>query len=198
MKAVARQTEVQFTDASELCVRVVVSPLLTLAMGLMDALGDRPQTPWRRLLRQRIRGVDSGPLAMFAPTAQMLPNTLLPLPSASAATFQEELAALRAQPVEVLLQEIASTWPHDVPSEMVPFVTDPAGALAAYADALALHWDHMLLPSWPRMRRLLEREVLLLGHKMAVDGVSGMLGSLHPGVRYADRRLRFKTGYFDQ
>ena len=45
-------------------------------------------------------------------------------------------------------------------------MTDPDVALQRYGDALAAHWDRMLRPSWPRMRRLLEREVLLLGHKM--------------------------------
>ena len=194
MEAVARQTEVQLTDASELGVRVVVSPLLTLAMGLMDALGDRPATPWRRLLKQRIRGIDSAPLAMFAPNSQNLPNALLPLPSSSATTFEAELAALRTQPLEVLLSEIAVIHPHGDAGELLPFTTDPAGALTRYCDALAEHWDRMLRPSWPRMRRLLEREVLLLGHKMAVEGVAGMLASLHPGLTYANRRLCYCIG----
>ena len=196
MPAVGQKTEVELTDASALGVHVVVSPLLTLAMGLMDALGDRPATPWRRLLRQRTRGLDSRPLAMFSRPAVWLPNGLLPLPTAPTATFEEELAALRAQPLEVLQRDIAIDRPHDrIPPELEPFMSDAGGALERYGDALAAHWDRMLRPSWPRMRRLLEREVLLLGHKMAVDGVTGMLESLHPGVTYADRRLRFRTGH---
>ena len=39
----------EIPDASLLGVRVVVSPLLTLAVTLMDTFGDRPATPWRRL-----------------------------------------------------------------------------------------------------------------------------------------------------
>jgi hypothetical protein len=67
-------TSVHLSDESALGTRVVVSPLLTLAMSLLDALGDRPATPWSTLLRERAKGLDHGPLAMFAQPAFMLPN----------------------------------------------------------------------------------------------------------------------------
>ena len=160
----------------------MVSPLLTLATALMDTFGDRPSTPWRLLLRERARGLDSAPLAMFARPSFALPNGLLPLPSASPRTFEEELDAARAGSLEVP-QARSRHVPALVGSggpaaELAQFTTDPAAALARYCDALAAHWERMLRPSWPRMRRLLDREVLLLGHRTAIDGVGGVLADL--------------------
>ena len=199
MEAAATTIEVECTDASVVGLRVVVSPMLTLATALMDALADRPATPWRGLLRQRSRGLDSEPLSMFARTAFLLPNALLPLLTAPRATFEHELETLRATPVALLDRDLAIAWPNgQVPAELALFASEPERAFARYADALAAHWDRMLRPSWPRMERLLEREVLMLGHQMAVGGVTGMLQSLHPEIAYEDRRLRFRTGHVDR
>jgi DNA-binding transcriptional ArsR family regulator len=125
---------------------------------------------------------------------------LLPLPSVSPRTFEEELDAMRASSLESLRQDLdmsRRSWGAEGPAaELAPFTTDPAASLARYCDALAAHWERMLRPSWPRMRRLLEREVLLVGHRMASDGVGGVLADLHPDFAYADHRLRFRTGDF--
>ena len=185
MATAALQTELEIPDASMLGARVVVSPLLTLAMALMDAFGDRPPTPWRRLLRERARALDSAPLAMFARPTFLLPNELLPLPCSSPRTFEEELELVRAGSLELLQRNLVHCWRGaDMPEEMQPYIADPGGALARYCDALAAHWERVVQPSWPRMRRLLEREVLLLGHRMAIDGVDGVLAHLHPGFVY--------------
>lgn len=196
MQPAAQMIEVRVPDTSALGARVVISPLLTLAMALMDALGDRPPTPWRQLLRVRTRGLDSTPLAMFARPAFMLPNGLLPLPIASPRSFDDELSALRAAPTEQLRRDLGNClWPVDeLPAELAPFATDPVTALACYCDALEAHWTRMLRPSWPRMSRLLEREVLLAGCRMAAGGVDGMLAGLHPQLSYDDRCLRYCTG----
>jgi DNA-binding transcriptional ArsR family regulator len=194
-----RLTEVEIPDASALGVRVVVSPALTLAMALMDALGGQPETPWRRLLRERARGLDSSPLMIFARPAFVLPNALLPLPACTPRAFEDELEALRASSTDLLLRDLpCCRWPgcEQLPAELAPFGADPAGALARYCDALAEHWDRMLRPSWPLMRRLLERELLMIGHTMLASGVAGVLESLHPQVSYGEGRLRYHTGAF--
>jgi DNA-binding transcriptional ArsR family regulator len=193
----AVHAELEIPDASMLGARVVVSPLLTLAMALMDAFGDRPPTPWRLLLRERARGLDSSPLTMFARPSFQLPNGLLPLPGVSPRTFEEELDALRAGSLEGLLSDLEYCWgSRELPEEMLPFAADPATALARYCNALEAHWERMVRPSWPRMQRLLEREVLLLGQRMALAGVDGALAGLHPGFDYRDHRLRYHAGEF--
>jgi DNA-binding transcriptional ArsR family regulator len=187
-------TEVRVSDSSALHARVVVSPLLTLAVALIDTYGDRPPTVWRTLLRERARGLDAEPVAMFAPRAGMLPNSLLPLPSASFASFESELAALRAKSPAAILSNLATDRAgRDLPAALEPFTRDPAAALQRYCDTLEAHWQRLLAPSWPRIRRLLEREVLLVGHTLATDGLPGALSSLHPRVSYADGRLRYRT-----
>jgi DNA-binding transcriptional ArsR family regulator len=189
-------TEVRVSDSSALHARVVVSPLLTLAVALIDTYGDHPATVWRTLLRERARGLDAEPVAMFGLPAGMVPDSLLSLPSASFATFERELAAVRAQPLQPILDNLELGWSgRELPAALEPFRRDPAAALQRYCDAMEAHWQRLLAPSWPRIRRLLDREVLLVGHTLATDGLAGALGSLHPRVSYADGRLRYRTGH---
>ena len=51
----------------------------------------------------------------------------------------------------------------------------------------------MLAPSWPRLRRLLEREVLLLGQSLALEGLSATLRQLHPAIDYRGGRMRMRA-----
>ena len=189
-------TEVRVSDTSALHARVVVSPLLTLAIALIDTYGDHPPTVWRTLLRERARGLDAEPVAVFALPAAILPNGLLPLPGASFASFESELAELRAKPLAPIVKDLEIGWAgRPYPAALEPLRRDPEATLQRYCDAMEAHWQRLLAPSWPRIRRLLEREVLLVGHALATDGLEGALGSLHPRVTYADGRLRYRTGF---
>ena len=74
-------------------------------------------------------------------------------------------------------------------------MTEPEAAIARYCDALSAHWDRMLAPSWPRLRRVLEREVLLVGHDLATHGLSHTLQqTLHPALRYEAGCLSYELG----
>lgn len=188
-----RQTELLISDASALAARVVVSPLLTLAAALLDAFGDRPATPWRSLLRDRAAGLEPGPLAMFARSSFMIPNDLLPIPAGPSPSIADELAAMRRGSYERLLFDLYDAWGPGVPPELAPFERDPSAAVATYCNALAAHWDKLLAPSWPRLRRLLDRELLLLGHSLATAGVTTTLRGLHPAIAYESGRMRMEA-----
>lgn len=187
------EVEVEVSGATTLAARVAISPLMTLVTALLDALGDRPDTPWRRVLRDRARGLDPGPLAVFGQRAGQLPNHLLPLPSRPGMTFGEQIAELRAQPQALVANDVATGFPDPPPPEVVPYGLAPGEATGRFCDALVAHWDRMLAPSWPRMQRLLEREIMLIGRTLATDGLPSTLAGLHPALAYADGKVRFRS-----
>jgi DNA-binding transcriptional ArsR family regulator len=190
-----RGTALRVSDESALGTRVVVSPLLTLATALMDAYGAAQASPWSALLRDRARGLDPGPLAVFGLPTGYLPNGMLPLPRTSFASFDAELAALRATPAEPILLDLAecTRW-HGLTPQLAGLQSDPHGWMQSYCAALELHWTRLLAPSWPRIRRLLEREVLLVGRTLAGGGLPETLGTLHPAVGYRDGCVHYETG----
>jgi hypothetical protein len=109
-------------------------------------------------------------------------------------TFAQELESLRRTPIDLLQLDLEAAWGDRLPPELMPYVTEPEAAIARYCDALAAHWDRMLAPSWPRLRSILEREVLLVGHEMASRGLAHALENLHPALDYEDGCLRFELG----
>ncbi len=187
------EVEVEVSGASMLAARVAISPLMTLVGALLDTLGDRPDSPWRRILRERARGLDPGPLAVFGQRGGVLPDNLLPLPPRPGITFQEQISALRAQPESLIAHDLATRFDGPLPPELLPFAASPGAETSRFCDALVVYWEKLLAPSWPRMQRLLEREVLLLGHTLATDGLVPTLAGLHPELAYADGRLRFHS-----
>ncbi|WP_319463263.1 hypothetical protein [Micromonospora sp. RTP1Z1] len=55
--------------------------------------------------------------------------------------------------------------------------------------SVALGVDAAIAPYWPRMRTLLEREVLVGAGRMAADGVQGLLNRIDPYVSWDDGTL---------
>ncbi len=191
----AENTEVHVTDRSAIGTRVVVSPLLTLASVLIDVLGERPVGPWTAILRERARGLDPGPLAVFGPDAGMIPDGLLPLPLGTFPTFQEEMQALREAPTAPMIADLErSARTHPVAPALRSLPDDPGAWLARWCDALEAHWARLIAPDWPRIRRLLEREVVIVGRTVAARGLHGALADLHPRITFRDGALRYRTG----
>ena len=54
------------------------------------------------------------------------------------------------------------------------------------ADALHAYWDAALADDWPRLRAVLEGEMLGRARALALSGPAAVLDELHPRVRWRD------------
>jgi DNA-binding transcriptional ArsR family regulator len=186
--------ELAMPSASLLAARVHVSPLVALAAILVETLGDAAPTALGARMRGRLGGLDSRPLAMFARPGGAVNDSLLPLPDSPRRTLREELRAMRATPPAKLLHELETVAePRRI--GLGAFLDDPARALQIYCDALEAHWTRIVAPDWPAIRRVLEREELLVGHRLATQGLSATLSSLHPELDCHGDTLRISRRF---
>ncbi|NEA26777.1 ArsR/SmtB family transcription factor, partial [Actinomadura bangladeshensis] len=75
---------------------------------------------------------------------------------------------------------------------------DPARSLEQLAGLLERYWEVAVEPFWPRVRDLLEGEVLRRAGALAAEGAAGVFGDLHEAVSWragtltVDRRWSFR------
>ncbi|WBB69459.1 DUF5937 family protein [Micromonospora sp. WMMD812] len=174
-------------DARDLATtRFAVSPLWE-AVGSARIL-TRPQwfpehLPWVERARPRLATVDWRLLVDLVSTSTgVIPGFVCPPPSTSQPTLDVELATLAATPAEAVRAELDGV-PGPRPPRLAELYADPTAGLRRLADVVRAYADAAIGPYWPRMRTLLEREVLLGARRMASDGVDGLLNHLDPYVR---------------
>jgi DNA-binding transcriptional ArsR family regulator len=68
-------------------------------------------------------------------------------------------------------------------------VADPAAAAARLADTLHAYWQLVLAPHWPRMRALLDADVLWRARRLADGGAQLLFADLHETLAWHGDRL---------
>jgi DNA-binding transcriptional ArsR family regulator len=180
-----------FPSDERVPVRVVVSPFLNAVVGALELFLDVDRVwsrRWQQLVRERSRGLDLGPLDVLR-TAPEVPDALAPVPRPPGSSFEEELARVRATPPETVAADVAAAYGGAVDGLARRYLDEPAAALADYCDALALFWSRVFLPSWPRLRSLLEREALVLGWMLTTRGLSSAAARLNRRVHVTSDAL---------
>ncbi|MBO1336259.1 DUF5937 family protein [Streptomyces sp. VRA16 Mangrove soil] len=142
--------------------------------------------PWLRRIQQAARGLDLARLWLLMPQPGHTPDFLGPPPIGPAATFDEELAAVRATDPEVARQDMAlslacTPGAADSPAGRA-LLAEPARAVRELADAMEQAWHVLIEPEWPRLRALLEADVAYHSRRLAQVGLEGLLEELHPRI----------------
>jgi len=97
-----------------------------------------------------------------------------------------------ATPPEQAVAEIRRSYRRapSLPPVIASFLEDPAAGVAAVADLLRVYWGRALAPHWPRLRALLEGDVLHRARQMADGGAERLFADVDPTVSWADNVLR--------
>jgi DNA-binding transcriptional ArsR family regulator len=182
--------EMRFGPRALAHVRFGISPLNELLRSvavLDDAAGQALHLPWAIEARRRTAGLDLGALRALQPGERYSPDFVDPPPSSPLAEIDEEIAAVAATPPAQSRAEILRAYPGDsLPSSLARLVDDPA----ALADLLRAYWDRALAAHWPRVRALLEGDVLYRARQMADGGAERLFADVDPTVRFTDGVLR--------
>jgi DNA-binding transcriptional ArsR family regulator len=182
--------EMRFGPRALAHVRFGISPLNELLRSvavLDDAAGQALHLPWAIEARRRTAGLDLGALRALQPGERYSPDFVDPPPSSPLAEIDEEIAAVAATAPEQSRAEILRAYPGDsLPSSLARLVDDPA----ALADLLRAYWDRALAAHWPRVRALLEGDVLYRARQMADGGAERLFADVDPTVRFTDGVLR--------
>jgi DNA-binding transcriptional ArsR family regulator len=177
--------------------RFALSPMAELT-GALHVLGGRYLPPglgrWTAQARPRYLALRQGD-PFFAALVDLLcvtswlPDFICRPPSAMDTTFAAELAAVRAVPAgEARADLLISTQGRPLAPEL-----DRDEIPAAAARALSAAWNELLAPEWPRLRGILERDVIHRAGLLATYGWRRAFGSLTTDLHWEDGRIEIRT-----
>jgi DNA-binding transcriptional ArsR family regulator len=199
--------ELIFTPDDVAGIRFAFSPIGELVNSLRvlaDPSRRALHLPWVRTTAARIRGLDLAPLHAVVPPVGYMPDFLTPPPRAPMPDFAAELEIVRATDPARLAAEVAWLDGDQVVSATIrlahadarqELIANPARAITRLADLLARYWSAALEPYWPRLRDLLETDVLRRSRALAGRGMRGLFADLHELVRWDGDRLLVGSSY---
>ncbi|MDI1462920.1 DUF5937 family protein [Catellatospora sp. KI3] len=173
-------------------VRFAVSCLWEVVAGLRvlrDPGRHAVHLPWVRRVRPELvrAGLIERPgslLWALVPAAPgYLPDFLTPVPAGLAPELADELAVLRSTPAETVRADLDS-YTRIAAGPVRALREDPVEGLRLLSRQIAAYWDIAVAADWPRMRALLEGDILGRARQVAEAGAAEMLNSLHEQVRW--------------
>lgn len=185
------------TDLAD--VRFAVSPLNELALSLRAwrEPGRYPlHLPWLRRVDAARDRLDGDVLLALTDERLWTPDALTPRPRSPLTRIEDELADLRRIDPALLVADLRVLHGDDLPAVLR---ARPVALLRRVVDALEDYWAACFAPHWPRMRTLLEADVVHRGRTMAQRGTGAMFAGLSERIAFADNvvtlRLVSKVGY---
>jgi hypothetical protein len=183
--------------------RFALSPLHE-TMGAIRAL-TRPERqayhlPWLRRVRRELERLDLAPLLALISGAGYSPDFLYqsPPPDRPLNEIHDELARMRATPVEQVHLELARSLGERRGSTPAPqaaaLLADPAATRDRLAGLLGRCWQVLVEPWWPRLRDLLEADIVFRARRLADGGMAALFADLHPRVRWQADALHVRIG----
>jgi hypothetical protein len=172
-------------------VRFAISPLTEARRSLRvldDPGGGALHLRWAIEARRLTADLDLSLLRALDPADVYTPDFVSPPPASPLDEFEDQLAVVAATPPEQALAEVQRSYRRKpaLPAVLEPFVEDPAAGVAAVAELLRAYWDRALAPHWPRVRALLEGDVLHRARQMADGGAERLFADVDPTVSWAD------------
>jgi DNA-binding transcriptional ArsR family regulator len=175
-------------------VRFAISPTLETVASLGpldDPARGALHLPWVEQARNTTADLDLSPLRALQRPGAYNPDFINPPPSSPLAEFENELAVMLATPAEQVREEVRNAYPgRAVPAVLEPLLSETSTAVAQLADLMRAYWDRALSSHWPRIRSLLEHDVLYRAAQMASGGTRLLFTDLDPSVRWSEGVLR--------
>lgn len=117
------------------------------------------------------------------------PEFLVPAPRGAAPSIEEELDTLRTTTARQVRSSLARVFGDDLPPAGVALAARPAAGLRVLASELHSAYQRLVAPHWPRIRAVLEADVIYRSRQLAVGGAEKLFPDLHKDLRWQDGRL---------
>jgi DNA-binding transcriptional ArsR family regulator len=180
--------QLTFTAQDLSLTRFAFSPLWEVVASirvLREPAAHALHLPWIKATRVRLAssGLDLGPLTIHLPQpsntpGRTLPGYLAPTPQTPTPDLADELELL------------AGTDPAKVPGGR-PALDELVTTVAAY-------WELAFAPSWPRLRDLLEGDVLYRARRLAAGGAPQLFADLDPAIAWAGDTLTVRHAHVSE
>jgi DNA-binding transcriptional ArsR family regulator len=144
-------------------------------------------------VRADLDRLDLWPLLALSPRIGWTPDFLTPAPAGPRTDITDQLAQVRATPPEQVAQEVghslAQRSGEPAPTAAWRLLDDPLATRARLADLLERCWQLLIAPHWPRLRDLLQADMLYRTQMQGDYGLERVLSELHPQARWTGGSL---------
>jgi DNA-binding transcriptional ArsR family regulator len=186
--------EARFDTEALTKVRFAISPMFEAtrsAKALRDPSYAALHLPWVESALPRVADLELAPLFALQNAPDYNPDFVNPPPSTPLVEFEDELETMLATPDEQIAAEVRYSYDGvPLPAVLEPFVTEPRKAIEALAELMREYWVRCHAENWPRMRSLLEHDVLYRSRQIADGGTARLFCDLADGVSWSDGVLR--------
>ncbi len=138
------------------------------------------QLPWVRRIQSELGKVDQALLLALVNDGLSTPDFLNPRPTSPLTRIDDELEALRSLDHDTFHRQLIEVH-GEIPA---PLAGSPARSIGRMVDALDEYWSLCLSPHWPRMRSILEADILHRGREVARGGLAVMLNGISKNLRF--------------
>jgi DNA-binding transcriptional ArsR family regulator len=183
--------------------RFVVSPLgevvvLARTLAMPDSFTKGAPAAWLRqhdlATRRLARETDLRPLLAVVAAGSYFPDFLTPNPSSVLGKIECELAQVRATEESQVRAEVdRALEQHAALDPVVEERLQLPGAASLLADLLERVWEALVAPSWPRLRDVLERDILYRSRALAQGGLACLFRGLAPLVTLDEANVRIRS-----
>jgi DNA-binding transcriptional ArsR family regulator len=175
----------------------VVGEVLEAGHAIANPAAAAGYGAWQReqehTLQRLARAHDLRPLFALLPACSYIPDFLMPLPRSPLADLEAELAEIRATPFARAEAEIDRCLRSREPIEPeVERVLRSPEAVVRLADLIEVLWEASVAPWWPRIREVLERDILRRSGALATGGLAAVFEDLRPMITLERRRLQVR------
>ena len=189
--------QIQLSRWTVASARIATSPLSEL-VGALELLhryaqgpAPWPYTDWAEQARDVLRSVpETAPLRVYGRLLEMrrtqrTPDVFHPVSDSAAPRLDDELDLLRRTPQSLVDAQLAAHCPHGPPGWLATYQSDRSRSFAALAENLSVFWHQAMRPFWPKMRAVLEEEVVFRARAIVTGGAESVLGDLSGVTRWA-------------
>ena len=166
--------------------RFAISPLMELhnsVRALEHPEAKALHLPWVAATRERVRDLDMALLHALHPRNAYTPDFIDPPPRSPLGELEDELEEMLATPPERVRFELRRAYEG---RRLPPILEGLEDELPALADLFRAYWERALARYWPRVRALLEGDVLYRARQLADGGAKRLFADIHPEVSFAD------------
>jgi DNA-binding transcriptional ArsR family regulator len=128
-----------------------------------------------------------------------VPDFVTPPPEGPYPVLDEELERIRATAHDQVATEVRRAYGgRELPPDAARFLDRPDEALEGLVRSMRRYWETAIEPHWPRMRSLLEGDVLYRARTLALEGPQALFANLHPEVSWRDGVLTLDKHTWDE
>lgn len=150
--------------------------------------------PWLRRARVELGDLDITLLLALVGPHRTVPDFLAMRPDEPVPEFAEELARVReVPPAKVARDIVAAQVGGRVPGLLEEGLDQPARLRDRIVGLLEDYWETIFVPQWPRMRGVLEADMLYRAQQLTRGGARALFADLHPAIAWRRGILRLEV-----